>query len=364
MTSISYRYRNPGLSGMDLWVAQPVAGLTQDQVCLDGESLHPVQIEDVGSGLVARYHLGPGQTLALDWAFQPLVAAPLVRGQGAAPSLPEGDRIRYLRVSAQLSREPEIVARAHALAAGCENSVEIAHAFFRALVTEYSYRFPVWHRGALAMERLRQGDCGQFTVLFCAWCRAVDIPARPVIGTLLAPRRTLPHAWAEFWTDEQGWVPVDASLAQARLEPDAFFGRLPADRFAFSYDIDVPLASYGRPVIPASFSVYLVQLRFGKRRLAWGAATLNGHVPYFQPAYPRTYSGWGPNFLIAPEQLGAWREGALPPAQPGYPRLSALTVIAATIGFLFHEPVAALCCLTLGFLLSALTWRQRRRLMT
>ncbi|MDQ2743361.1 MAG: transglutaminase-like domain-containing protein [Chloroflexota bacterium] len=363
MNCISYRYRNPGLSGMDLWVARPVEGLTQDQVCLDRESLQPVQIEDVGSGLVTRYHLSAGQTLALDWTFQPL-AAPLERGQRAAPSLSEGDRVRYLRVSAQLSREPEIVARAQALAAGCTGPVEIAHAFFQTLVTEYSYRYPVWHRGALAMSRLRQGDCGQFTALFCAWCRAAGIPARPVVGTLLAPGRMLPHAWAEFWTDEGGWVPVDPSLAQARPEPDAFFGRLPADRFAFSYDMDVPLAAYGRPVRPAPFGVCLTRLRFGQRRLSWGAATLNGHVPYFQPAYPRIYSGWGPNFLIAPDQLGVWRDGAPPPAQPGYPRLGAMTVVAAIVGSLFHEPVAALCFLALGFLLSAITWRQRRMLVT
>lgn len=149
VNSISYRYRNPGLSGMDLWVAQPVAGLTQDQVCLDRESLQPVQIEDVGSGLVARYHLSAGQTLE--------------HGQGVAPSLSEVDRIRYLRVSAQFSREPEIVARAQAVAAGCTDPIEIAHAFFRALATEYSYRYPVWHRGALAMERGRRGDYGHLS---------------------------------------------------------------------------------------------------------------------------------------------------------------------------------------------------------
>jgi len=68
--------------------------------------------------VVARYHLGAGQTLSLDWTFQPLAAAPLEREQGAAPSLSEGDRVRYLRVYAQLSREPEIVTRAQALAAG------------------------------------------------------------------------------------------------------------------------------------------------------------------------------------------------------------------------------------------------------
>ena len=134
------------------------------------------------------------------------------------PHLTEDDRAEYLRPSLQLSRGPEIVAQARALMADEADPLTIARAFFNDLVANYRYTYPVRNRGALAMQRIRCGDCGQFTALFVAWCRAVDIPARPVIGTFIDGFK--PHVWAEFWLDKVGWVPVDPLL-----RPGAVHGR-------------------------------------------------------------------------------------------------------------------------------------------
>ena len=85
------------------------------------------------------------------------------------------------------------------------------------------------------MQRSRCGDCGQFTALFVAWCRAVDIPARPVIGTFIDGFK--PHVWAEFWLDKVGWVPVDPSYGQALSMDDGtetaarVFGRIEPTRW-------------------------------------------------------------------------------------------------------------------------------------
>ncbi len=374
MTQLCYRYHNPGLTRMDLWVAQPADGNTQDMVRLERASQTPVQIEKVGSGRVVRYRLRPGETLALDWAFRPL-AASVSTNPSEIPVLDAEERARYLRASPQISREPEVVGRAQALVMDCSDSTEMARVFFQTLVSEFAYHFPVRNRGALAMTRSKRGDCGQFAALFCAWCRAVDIPARPVVGTLIGPGRgMLPHMWAEFWSDAHGWAPVDPSMAQAISSPDNVFGRLPANRFTFAYDMDSELPAYGRPVRFPPLSVLMPwSPRFDSRRLSWGAATVDGMVPYFQPAYPRVYSAWGPNWLIGPEPLGLWAiDGPPSSGSVGHPRLGVTVFCAGFIGSLVHDNtvgtvaqvgrLAEVVCFLMLVALSIVSWRKRRRL--
>lgn len=63
----------------------------------------------------------------------------------------------------------------------------------------------------------RRGDCGQYSLLFCALCRSVGIPARPVTGEMLTGGM---HRWAEFHIPPYGWIPADPAAAQA-LVPGA-----------------------------------------------------------------------------------------------------------------------------------------------
>ena len=49
------------------------------------------------------------------------------------------------------------------------------------------------------------------------------------------------HCWAEFYEENRGWVPVDASEASKAGTPDAYFGVLPSDRIEFSIGRDLVL---------------------------------------------------------------------------------------------------------------------------
>lgn len=305
MTLVYYRYRNPGFGTIDLWVGEPRDGLTQHDVRTVRRSHVPREWLNSGANAIARYRVGPFQTFALDWEFVPIQAGP----GGEA-----GDLSHFLRTSPQIGLEPELVAEAHRLAEGVAgDAFEAARALFLELAGDrYRYHVPVFRRGALAMQRSHRGDCGQFSALFVAWCRALGIPARAVVGTMIDRPAMVPHVWAEFWVDGRGWLPVDPTFGQTSDGSQAFFGQLPSDRFAFSSDFDVDLPGYGGPVRLPPLNALLCALWLGSRHLRWGAGTLEGTAPYLQPAYPRMYAGWGPDFVLVPPTNGVWNVGSPP----------------------------------------------------
>lgn len=156
---------------------------------------------------------------------------------------------------------------------------------------------------------------GEFSSLFAAWCRSAGIPARIVYGTWARGRMSA-HAWNEFWLEGVGWVPVDASIGWAMrhrpwnwlgeglpLRPDAYFARLDGARIGFSYGPDVEAS----PAFPPVAVDGGTELRVAGRELRWGVETLDGRLPYLQPAYPRFTSTPGRR----QDLLGRWRVSEL-----------------------------------------------------
>ena len=93
----------------------------------------------------------------------------------------------------------------------------------------------------------KRGDCTDFHSLFIAMARSQGIPARFEIGFPLPGDETasdIPgyHCWAEFFTAQTGWVPVDISEAWKHPErKDYFFGAHDANRIQFSIGRDLKL---------------------------------------------------------------------------------------------------------------------------
>ena len=91
-----------------------------------------------------------------------------------------------------------------------------------------------WGRGdVLYACDAHAGNCTDFHSLFIAMARASGIPARFVIGFPVSDTATQGeingyHCWAEFYTDELGWVPVDASEAGKNPAKKEFFFDLPS----------------------------------------------------------------------------------------------------------------------------------------
>lgn len=118
---------------------------------------------------------------------------------------------------------------------------------------EYDKSGTGWGRGdALYACDVRKGNCTDFHSLFIGMARASGIPTRFVMGFPLPEAHTqgeLPgyHCWAEFYVEEFGWIPVDASEANKHPEKkEFFFGGLDENRIAFTIGRDIQVDPQGR----------------------------------------------------------------------------------------------------------------------
>ncbi|MDH5387043.1 MAG: DUF3488 and transglutaminase-like domain-containing protein [Gammaproteobacteria bacterium] len=105
----------------------------------------------------------------------------------------------------------------------------------------------------------RQGFCEHYSSAFVYLMRAAGVPARVVIGyqggtinpvdDYMIVRQSDAHAWAEIWTDNDGWVRVDPTAA---VSPDRI-----------NYGIaNAGLDEAGLPSVIVLNSEFLLQLRY------------------------------------------------------------------------------------------------------
>jgi transglutaminase-like putative cysteine protease len=127
---------------------------------------------------------------------------------------------------------------------------ERIYAYFR---THGRYTYPpvtTWNAAACC-QRLRT-DCGGFSLVFTAACRANKIPARLLVGQCFKARQLSDgtvaltqgrqaHVIAEFFDPQVGWIPEDISSTFLRTPGYSdlnFFGRDPGYFFAWHTDTD------------------------------------------------------------------------------------------------------------------------------
>lgn len=137
--------------------------------------------------------------------------------------------------------------------AGNESPVAFGERVYTYFKTHGRYTYPpvtAWNAAACC-QRLRT-DCGGFSLVFTAACRANKIPARLLVGQCFKGRRLSDgtvvltderqaHVIAEFFDPRIGWIPEDISstFLKARGYPDLnFFGRDPGYFFAWHIDTD------------------------------------------------------------------------------------------------------------------------------
>jgi transglutaminase-like putative cysteine protease len=135
-------------------------------------------------------------------------------------------------------------------AASARTDLEKARAIYNHVVASVKYdkSGKGWGRGDIyyACEN-RRGNCTDFHAIFIGYSRAVGIPARFAIGYPVPAqhgegRIAGYHCWAEFFAEDVGWVPVDAS--EAAKDPsrrEYFFGALDENRVEFSRGRDLVL---------------------------------------------------------------------------------------------------------------------------
>lgn len=119
------------------------------------------------------------------------------------------------------SDSEQIIELANSITHRLDNPYTKAKAIFDWISTQ-QWRPPDHSRpDALSFLNSKQGDCGGFSNLFVALCRAAGIPARNISGLHPIAKDSFPlgemhafnglgsHVWAEFYLPDYGWVQCD-----------------------------------------------------------------------------------------------------------------------------------------------------------
>lgn len=246
-----------------IWV--PLAKTRGNQRILSRQirTSYPYQVAQepaYGNDILYLHLLAPlprSLELAIDYDAIVRGGRPLDHGRMRPATSPE-------EMSLNLRDEPLMVVNeairrlALEAAAGRTTDRDRARALYDYVIAHMSYEktTPGWGRGdTLRACALRKGNCTDFHSLFISMARSLDIPARFVIGATIpdGAEGEIPgyHCWAEFYSSEDGWVPVDAS--EAWKHPDRreeYFGSLDPNKFLISAGRNLQLvpAQAGGPV--------------------------------------------------------------------------------------------------------------------
>jgi hypothetical protein len=139
---------------------------------------------------------------------------------GVSEPLSDADRQRYLAPNAWVQSDAWVI-RAFAKRNAGPGTPEqkmphLVQAVINHMTGKVDYLGYTTARDAL---RTRSGDCTEFAVLLAAAARAIEIPARIVVGLAYSDRFSgkkdvfSPHMWVQAWTGTK-WVSYDAGLGQ------------------------------------------------------------------------------------------------------------------------------------------------------
>ncbi|MFC7668054.1 transglutaminase-like domain-containing protein [Hymenobacter humi] len=178
----------------------------------------------------------------------------------------DADMARWLAPDRLVPLDPLIHQQAEEVVAkaGAKTDLEKARAIYEHVVSTVTYdkTGQGWGRGDIYYAcDARRGNCTDFHAIIIGYCRAVGIPARFSIGLPLPAGRGKGeikgyHCWAEFYTPETGWVPVDASeAAKDPSKRNYFFGAHDENRVEFTRGRDVVLAPR-QAAAPLNYFVY------------------------------------------------------------------------------------------------------------
>ena len=167
---------------------------------------------------------------------------------------------QYTKPEKYLEQTKEIKKLARKIVGKETDYLRQAKKIFDWILENISYKYPPEKRGVMPTLKNKCGDCGEFNHLFITFCRSVGIPARSVLGMWVIPKiKQGYHAWAEFYLENIGWIPVDSSVAEGLknkkdkdfikfiremknpMNPNYYFGNLDRNRIIFSKGNNISL---------------------------------------------------------------------------------------------------------------------------
>ena len=249
-----------GTQALDLWLPVPHSDKSQDvrELKIEAGAPYTIATDQYGNQLL---HLRPATapsaplTVTLTALVTRREHLNLRATDDHAPAETEAqdpnlsrwlapDRLVPLDFNIKAQAE-EVVAKA-----GAKTDLQKARAIYEHVVSTVTYdkTGEGWGRGDIYYAcDARRGNCTDFHAIVIGYCRALGIPARFSIGLPLPPQRGQGevkgyHCWAEFFTKQTGWVPVDASEAAKNPAKRAyFFGAHDENRVEFTRGRDLNL---------------------------------------------------------------------------------------------------------------------------
>ena len=133
-----------------------------------------------------------------------------------------------------------ILAQKDAIRAQCGvNDLEYIKGAYRTITTNFTYA------GASSFSDSilnRRGDCGWISLALSNLLRAGGIPAR-TMECLRPDAEASPHVWAEFYLQNYGWIPADATFDLGRNDNFEWFGENRDNCKVMTYDTGFSVAA-------------------------------------------------------------------------------------------------------------------------
>ncbi|MFQ5907135.1 MAG: transglutaminase domain-containing protein, partial [bacterium] len=179
--------------------------------------------------------LDPGQTTEITFDYLVEIRPTMYEISAPADATPTVSLAPYLMPQQLIECNSQaIVSKADTITSGAADAHEKARRIYDYVTNTLTYNIQTQSLGAeYALAHPEQADCTEFTALFVALCRASAVPARPVFGFGRLPEEkhfTTSHAWAEFYLNDFGWIPVDPTYGSRYAEE--YFGRIDANHIA------------------------------------------------------------------------------------------------------------------------------------
>jgi transglutaminase-like putative cysteine protease len=182
----------------------------------------------------------------------------------APQPLSAAERAQFLKPDRLVPTDGRIKQLALEVTKGKRTDVEKARAIYEHVTrtVKYDKSGTGWGRGdALWVCGARYGNCTDFHSLIIGMARSLGMPAKFAIGFPLPPQRgqgEIPgyHCWAEVYTREAGWIPLDSSEASKNpAKREYFFGAHDENRIQLTVGRDLTL-SPKQTGDPLNFFVY------------------------------------------------------------------------------------------------------------
>ena len=149
------------------------------------------------------------------------------------------------------SNNSQIISKVHNVTDKSTTIPESVSKIYSFVTKHLRYVIQDEERGAVWALENGVGDCSEYSYLFVAMCRAIGVPARVQAGFAFHySSETLEdgHMWAEYYLENYGWIPVDATWQLFNMIDSRHFsaiGSIPEDttytNYVFDTTADVPL---------------------------------------------------------------------------------------------------------------------------